>query len=577
MDSLVNAATGFAAALAAALLHSLWQCALLALAAAAALNALARRSAALRHVVGMGFLLAMISMPMLSFVQFWARAAGAPGDGAPLAAVAQRADAALGVFGPHPNGWAAALSTLWLLGVAAMLIRHMGGMWWIGRLERRGFQPLPTQWQEHLDELQRVMGITRKIAVRVAEDIVMPFTARLVRPIIWIPIVLLTRLPREQVEALLAHELAHIRRLDWLWNGVQCLIEALLFFHPGVWWLNRRIREERERACDELAVKACADPVVLAEALTALARDQQSGPRLVLAVHGSPLLERIKYLLTGAPAPTRTWAPLGLVALLAVSAVLVAPLATGYATLSNITAQARDVSGGFQDRVNSARVATPAPPASHAAVRVRVAAVSPFSAAVAPASAAVSPVNELVAPLSAARADQTSRQAEQAARDAELAAQLGDEKAVRDSELAAQLREEKAARDAELAAQLRTEDAMHRAERTARVAARTPALPQPIVRPGDLLDFDQAMPAIVRLVAADPSVASKLGTPVAMTPKIFTGRWGTNSEGNGDVRGSFTLTGPKGQAAVSVSAIAMRDDMQWRLTRLEVSDFEPAR
>ena len=88
-------------------------------------------------------------------------------------------------------------------------------------------------------------------------------------------------MPREQVEALLAHELAHIRRLDWCWNTTQCVIESVLFHHPAMWWLSRRIREEREHACDDLAVAVCGDPVVLAEALAATAtpRRDAASPR----------------------------------------------------------------------------------------------------------------------------------------------------------------------------------------------------------------------------------------------------------------------------------------------------------
>ena len=106
------------------------------------------------------------------------------------------------------------------------------------------------------------------------------------------------------VEALLAHELAHIRRLDWLWNGLQCTIEALLFFHPAVWLLGRRVRQERESACDDLAATLCGDPVVVAEALAALATlaVPRPLPRLVLAAGGGALLQRVDRLV-GAPAP----------------------------------------------------------------------------------------------------------------------------------------------------------------------------------------------------------------------------------------------------------------------------------
>ena len=333
MEMIPDLQLKIAAALATTLLHSLWQCALLAVVAAATLQILNRRSAALRHAAGMGFLVAMSVLPAWTFLGHWLQPAVDVNNG--LLPATPSAGASPGVFVSPTSGWAGVLCTLWLFGVALMLVRHLGGLWWLGRLERRDFQPLPAQWQERLDALRRTMGITRRIVVRVAEDAVVPFTARLFRPIIWMPRALLSRLPREQIEALLAHELAHIHRLDWLWNSIQCVIEALLFFHPGVWWLSQRICEEREHACDDSAVTACADSIVMAEALAALARDRQPFPRLLLAADGNSLMNRITRLLPGgAPSPSRPWLSLGLIGLVAMGAIVAAPFNTGYAAPS---------------------------------------------------------------------------------------------------------------------------------------------------------------------------------------------------------------------------------------------------
>ncbi len=353
MEMIPDLQFGIATALATTLLHSLWQCALLAAVAAATLQILHSRSAALRHAVGMGFLAAMSVLPAWTFLGHWLQPAVDVDNG--LLPATPSAVAVLGMFVRPTSGWAGVLCTLWLFGVALMLVRHLGGLWWLGRFERRDFQSLPAQWQERLDALRRTMGITRRIVVRVAEDAVVPFTARLFRPIIWMPRALLFLLPREQIEALLAHELAHIHRLDWLWNSIQCVIEALLFFHPGVWWLSRRIREEREHACDDAAVSACADSIVLAEALAALARDRQPFPRLLLAADGNSLMTRITRLLPGGdPAPARPWLSLGLIGLVAMGAIVAAPFNTGYAATSpRIEVSTSSVSNaeGFQGRV----------------------------------------------------------------------------------------------------------------------------------------------------------------------------------------------------------------------------------
>ena len=323
MDTLVLMQWSFAPALATALLHSLWQVTLLAVGAWIALATLSRATAALRHTTAMGFLLAMVGVPAMTFVRISQQSSLRISEGWLPAISAPQLDVATGAFVQQSSPVAAVLALIWLSGVGAMLLRRFGGWRLLGALETRPFQVLPGEWQTRADALRNRLRITRAVAVRLSSDVVGPFTARLIRPVIWLPISLLTHLPREQVEALLAHELAHVARMDWLWNGLQCVIESLLFFHPAAWWLGRRIRQEREHACDDLAVAACGDAIALAEALAQLERDRQPTPQLILAAHGGSLMQRITRLLSAPPTRGRWGARAGLVVLVASGALLV--------------------------------------------------------------------------------------------------------------------------------------------------------------------------------------------------------------------------------------------------------------
>lgn len=323
MDTLALMQWSFAPALASALMHSLWQVTLLALGAAIALAALSRASAALRHTTAMGFLLAMVGVPMSTFVRIWQQPAVRINEGWLPAISAPQLDAVTGGFVQQSSPIAPWLALLWLCGVGVMLLRRFGGWRLLGALERHPFEFLPAEWQHRVDALRAAFGITRTVVVKLSADVVVPFTARLLKPVIWLPLSLLTQLPREQVEALLAHELAHIARMDWLWNGVQCVIESLLFFHPAAWWLGQRIRQEREHACDDLAVLACGDAIALAEALAQLERHRHPTPQLVLAAHGGSLMQRIARLLSGPPSRGRWGARAGLVVLVASGVLLV--------------------------------------------------------------------------------------------------------------------------------------------------------------------------------------------------------------------------------------------------------------
>jgi beta-lactamase regulating signal transducer with metallopeptidase domain len=316
MDAFGFLRDGLVPALGLALAHSLWQCGLIAVAAALALRAMARASAAWRHRVAMVFLAAMGLAPALQFLRFWQ--SDVTFDEGLLPAMGD-----LYLLGFSPV--AVAVVFLWLAGLCVLRVRHVGGLRALATLERAPHPPLPPDWRQRVDELRRPLGISRAVDVRPSDAVLTPCAARLVRPVIWLPSSLLTGAPVDQVEALLAHELAHVARRDWLWNNVQRGIESLLFFHPAAWWLGRRIRQEREHACDDLAVAACGDPLALAEALAELARARHYPPRLGLAARGGALAQRILRLLSGTPS-RRRWGALAGLGVVAVSGVFLVTL-----------------------------------------------------------------------------------------------------------------------------------------------------------------------------------------------------------------------------------------------------------
>ncbi len=145
------------------------------------------------------------------------------------------------------------------------------------------------------------------------------------RPVILVPVSALAGLTPEQMEAILAHELAHIRRHDYLINLLQTVIETLLFYHPAVWWVSRQIRNERENCCDDMAVAACGDALVYARALTKVERLRKARLELAVTANGGLLMNRISRLV-GAESP-RPYHSAGLVTCMIAILTLIAVVA----------------------------------------------------------------------------------------------------------------------------------------------------------------------------------------------------------------------------------------------------------
>ncbi len=160
----------------------------------------------------------------------------------------------------------------WLIGVLVFSVRFGANYLFLNYLRYEGNQPADTAWQNKLRQLKKQMGIAK--AVHLLESVVVkaPMTFGHFKPVILVPLGMLASLPPDQVEALLLHELAHIRRHDFLINLLVGVLETLLFYHPAIWWLSARLRELREECCDDLVVAQGTSRLAYAESLLAISQ-----------------------------------------------------------------------------------------------------------------------------------------------------------------------------------------------------------------------------------------------------------------------------------------------------------------
>ena len=203
---------------------------------------------------------------------------------------------------------------VWLAGVAALTLYHLGGWRLARRLPRQG-RCVSESVETLARNLCRRLGIGRAVVLLESSAVTVPMVMGWLKPVVLVPASTLTGLSPRQLEAILAHELAHVRRHDYLVNLFQTAVETLLFYQPAVWWVSAQVRRERENCCDDLAVAVCGDRLGYARALADLEGLRAAGPRLAMAADGGSLSDRIRRVV-GVPGRSsrRSWAA-GLLAL----------------------------------------------------------------------------------------------------------------------------------------------------------------------------------------------------------------------------------------------------------------------
>ena len=323
-----------------ALVHFLWQGLVVALGLAAVVGLLGIRRPGLRYVCSLAAFLLMAMCPVGTLAWHYAEETTLSGASA---GESSRATASLApsivlaattATARQPAQFLVAAQplvlTLWLTGVALFGGRLLMGLAGLGLL-RRDRLPLPADLSARVREQCRRLGLPVRPLVFFSRRISEAMAVGFVRPLVLIPAVWATEMPPAMLEAVIAHELAHVRRGDLWINLFQRVVETLLFYHPAVWWLSRRLRVERELCCDELAVAVTGQRLEYVQSLEHVARRRAAVARPVLAAgirgeNDMRLLERVRNVLGNSAAPERSLWPAGLLA-------LVLPLGIGgYAT-----------------------------------------------------------------------------------------------------------------------------------------------------------------------------------------------------------------------------------------------------
>jgi beta-lactamase regulating signal transducer with metallopeptidase domain len=313
------------------LLHFIWQGAVLALVLCAVLSRL--RSPQARYAASVCALAAMLIAPVVTFA-ILSQPAQSVGQ-FPMGGLEMRngleavqAIAALpeaqAASGRSSIDWMSYAVLAWFAGVYMFTLRTLGGWMLLMRLRRQHVQPIAGNLLKTCLALQRRLGVSHAVRFVCSKAAESPAVFGWWRPVVVLPLSALAGLSPWQIEAIIAHELAHVKRWDLLVNAFQIATETLLFYHPAVWWVNRVIRNEREHCCDDIAVQMCGNAHDYARALAQL-EESRSTSAWAMAANGGVLTSRIGRLL-GMSRAARTMSAGGLAVIggLCVAGVLMA-------------------------------------------------------------------------------------------------------------------------------------------------------------------------------------------------------------------------------------------------------------
>jgi TonB family protein len=282
------------------------------------LLALRHASAALRYCVACAGLGAMAVMPVATAARHWTstpvtasvEATSGTSLHAAIQAAAQYAsqgEAERGGRPPFAIDRAAAFVVLgWTTGVFVLTVQLLGGWVQTVRIRQRARPPHMREWVTTVTHLAGRLGVRRPVQLLESTAVGLPVMIGWLRPVILVPVSVFAGLTPDQIEAILAHELAHVRRGDYVVNALQRVVEIVLFYHPAIWWVSACVRREREHCCDDLAAPLASSRLTYARALLAL--EEQRGPALALTLGatGTGLFARIRRIVDPAAAPGPT-------------------------------------------------------------------------------------------------------------------------------------------------------------------------------------------------------------------------------------------------------------------------------
>ncbi|MDX9928703.1 MAG: M56 family metallopeptidase [Bacteroidales bacterium] len=308
-----------ARALSCTIVNSLWQGALLSLLVIVLLIAIPRNRASLRYIVSATFLLLMLAIPVITMTIIYDDLHADSSYQSTLSNVLhfdnRDADylSGIGATGKFnegisrlasfisglPHRYSTTISLLWIAGILVLTLRFAGNLWFLRRLKASGSQKEDSMWTESFKVLCSMMTIKRCVRLLESAMAKTPMVIGYIKPVILVPAGMLAGLPADQVETILLHELAHIRRNDFIINIVQSLIDILLFFNPFARHISAVVREERENACDDIAVAVSARPGAYAMALLNIYDRNFGQTAMAMTIAGSNnMINRIKRIAT---------------------------------------------------------------------------------------------------------------------------------------------------------------------------------------------------------------------------------------------------------------------------------------
>lgn len=291
------------------MIHSLWQCALVASLLAVSMRITRNHGASLRYLQGIVALTVCVIVSAVTFLRYYDDIAAA---GRTVQALGAGAEVSYS-GGLWEQLYLAVNNSLdyiilfWLLGFAVQLYRYTNDFVQASTLKNHGCQIVGGEWKARFDRLARRLELPREITFKNSARVTSTCLIGHFKPVILLPIGLLTSLSAEEVEALILHELAHVKRNDYLVNEVQCFVRLLYFFNPAVLWISSRIDVERENACDDIAVRHCGSPALYANSLANISELELKLTTVLAAKKNKyQMLPRIKRLFSGSSGTSKS-------------------------------------------------------------------------------------------------------------------------------------------------------------------------------------------------------------------------------------------------------------------------------
>ncbi len=289
-------------------MHSLWQAFAIAIILALVLNALRSNSATIRYEASAFALFLVLVSAVSTFIWYYAAAGQETvfitehvlanevmvGASEPLA-LSNFAQMCVNYFNTHLP----IIVMIWLVGVAFFVLRLLGGLVYVNRLKHYRTQAIPAKWQNRLALITKRIPVKKTITILESAVIQVPMVIGYFKPYILMPIGAINQLAADEVEAVIAHEVAHIYRNDFLMNIIISFIEVFFYYNPAVWWISGNIRLERENCCDDIAIKVCGNSLSYAKALVRLQELNAYAPSFAMPFSGqrNQLLYRIRRIL----------------------------------------------------------------------------------------------------------------------------------------------------------------------------------------------------------------------------------------------------------------------------------------